>query len=128
MTEHYHAIVWIDHSQAKIFHFNTDDVNKVIVPTHAQGRHLHHKANTPGSGHLGVDKEFFKRVIADLSHTGAILLTGPANAKNELKNYMTEHHADLAQRISAVETLDHPSDGELVALARKFFKADDRMR
>jgi len=127
MTEHYHAIVWIDHREAKIFHFNSEDADKAIVPSHASNHHLHHKANTPGSGHLGVDKEFFKRVVAALSHTGAILLTGPAIAKTELNHYMQEHRADPAKRISAVETLDHPSDGELVALARKFFKADDRM-
>ena len=29
---------------------------------------------------------------------------------------------------TAVEPLDHPSDGSFVALARKFFRADDRMR
>jgi stalled ribosome rescue protein Dom34 len=127
MTEHYHAIVWIDHREAKIFHFNKTDVDKVVVPSHAADHHLHHKANTTGSGHLGIDKEFFDRVIAALTHTGAILITGPANAKTELKNYMLQRRPDLAKRISAVESLDHPTDGALVALARKFFKADDRM-
>ena len=128
MNDHYHAIVWIDHSEAKIFHFDATDVERVVVHTHATGRHLHHKANTTGSGHLGVDKEFFQRVMAALTHTGAILITGPANAKLELKNYIAEHNAELTKRISGVETLDHPTDGNLVALARKFFKADDRMR
>jgi stalled ribosome rescue protein Dom34 len=128
MSDHYHAIVWIDHSEAKIFHFDATDVEQVVVHTHATGRHLHHKANTTGSGHLGVDKEFFQRVMAALTHTGAILITGPANAKLELKNYIDQHNAEFAKRISGVETLDHPTDGNLVALARKFFKADDRMR
>jgi hypothetical protein len=36
-------------------------------------------------------------------------------------------HPELARKVSAVEPLDHPTDGELLALARKFFKADDRM-
>jgi stalled ribosome rescue protein Dom34 len=127
MTEHFHAIVWIDHRDAKIFHFDAEDVDRVVVHTNATGRHLHHKANTTGSGHKGIDKEYFNRVTAALTHTGAILLTGPANAKIEFKHYLDEHHGDLAKRISAVETLDHPSDGALVALARRFFKADDRM-
>ncbi len=47
------------------------------------------------------------------------------NAKLELKNYLTEYYPELAERISAVETLDHRSDNELVALARKFFNVDD---
>lgn len=127
MSEHYHAIVFIDHREAKIFHFSATEVDGVVVHSHGSGQHLHHKANTVGSGHLGVDKEFLHRIVEALTHTGAILITGPANAKTELKNYIAEHRPDLAKRISAVEALDHPSDGALVALARKHFKADDRM-
>jgi hypothetical protein len=63
-----------------------------------------------------------------LVHTGAILLTGPANAKSELNNYIAEHRPDLAERVRGVEALDHPSDAQIVAIARKFFKADDRMQ
>lgn len=127
MSEHYHAIVWIDHRDARIFHFDATDVDRVVVHSHATGRHVQHKANTTGSGHKGVDKEYFNRVIGALTHTGAILLTGPSSAKTELKNYIDAQHPELAPRISGVEALDHPSDGALIALARRFFKADDRM-
>jgi stalled ribosome rescue protein Dom34 len=127
MPEHFHAIVWIDHREAKIFEFGVDAVERVLVQSNATGRHLQHRANVTGSGHRGVDKEFFQRVVAALTHQGAILITGPAQAKLELNNYIAEHHPELAQRISGVEALDHPSDSALVALARKFFRADDRM-
>jgi stalled ribosome rescue protein Dom34 len=116
MSEHYHAIVWIDHREARIFHFDATDVDRVVVHAHATG-----------NAHKGADKDYFNRVIAALTHSGAILITGPASAKTELKNYISEHRPDLAPRISGVESLDHPSDGALVALARRFFKADDRM-
>jgi stalled ribosome rescue protein Dom34 len=128
MSEHLHAIVWIDHSEAKIFQFNSNDVDKVLVHAAGTGRHLQHKANVTGAGHKGVDREFFERVIASLDHTGSILIAGPANAKLELKNFIGEHHSELAQRIAGVEPLDHPSDSALVALARKFFRADDWMQ
>ena len=61
------------------------------------------------------------------SHSGAILLAGPGTGKVEFKHYLSEHAPKIDARISAVETLDHPTDGELLALARKFFKVDDRM-
>ena len=128
MQDHHHAIVWIDHREAKICHVSASDVDRLIVHSHGGGQNLHHKANARNSGHLPVDKDFFERVVGALTHTGAILITGPANAKTELQRYMTEHRPDLVKRISAVEPLDHPSDGALVALARKFFRADDRMR
>src|ERR1044072_3204400 len=127
MHDHYHAIVWVDHREAKIFHVSASAVDRVIVHSHGGGQNLHHKANARDSGHLGIDKDFFERIVGALTHTGAILITGPANAKTELQNYITKHRPDLAKRISAVQALDHPSDGELTALARKFFVAEDRM-
>jgi stalled ribosome rescue protein Dom34 len=127
MTEHYHALVWIDHREARVFHFDATDVERTTVRSTHPDQHIHHKANSGDSGHVGVDKEFLKRVTAALTHTGAILITGPANAKTELAEYIRHTQPNLGQRISGVEALDHPSDGELVALARSFFKADDRM-
>ena len=34
----------------------------------------------------------------------------------------------LKKKVVGVETIDHPSDGQLVAHARKYFSAADRMR
>jgi stalled ribosome rescue protein Dom34 len=127
MTQHYHAIVWIDHREAKVFPFDAGEVERVVVESHAAGRHTQHRANVTGAGHRGVDKEFFGRVADALEGVGAILITGPANAKLEFRNFLNEHRPELAKLVSAVETLDHPSDGELLGLARRFFKADDRM-
>jgi hypothetical protein len=39
----------------------------------------------------------------------------------EAKNFVGEHYPELARRIAGVETLDNPSEAQLVALARKFF-------
>ena len=127
MNDKHHAIIWIDHREAKIFHISASNVESEIVYSHTSGRHLQHKANTTGSGHKGVDKEFFERVVKALDGLEAILITGPTTAKMELKNYMSDHHPNVAKRIAAVEALDHPSDSSLVTLARKFFKIADHM-
>ncbi len=127
MTEHFHAVIWMDHQEAKIFRFNATEAEPLTVHTHLTGHHLQHKANTTGSGHKSVDKDYFTRIIAAVEHSGAILLTGPGIAKTEFKHYLTEHAPKVDGRISAVETLDHPTDGALLAHARKYYKADDRM-
>jgi stalled ribosome rescue protein Dom34 len=127
MTNHYHVVVWIDHREAKIFQFNATDVDHTTVRSSHPDQHIHHKANAGDSGHAPFDNEFFKRVAQAIAQAGAILITGPANAKTELMSYIKKAQPHLAERISGVETLDHPSDGALVALARTFFKADDRM-
>jgi hypothetical protein len=62
-----------------------------------------------------------------VADAGAVLIVGPSSAKHELAKYIKDHDAPLAGRVSGVESLDHPSDGTIVAFARHFFKADDRM-
>jgi hypothetical protein len=62
MPTHFHAIVWIDHTQAKVFHIGLSGDDEIAPHPHLQTRHLHHKANSIGSGHVGFDKEFFVQV------------------------------------------------------------------
>jgi hypothetical protein len=38
-----------------------------------------------------------------------------------------ENHRPLVSKIVGVETADHPTGGEIVAHARSYFKASDRM-
>lgn len=128
MQQHFHAIIWIDHHQAKIFRFNASDLERDVVRPHDPTVHLHHKANTIGSGHAPVDKDYLRRVTEAVSRAGAIMIVGPAGAKTELAAYIGAHAPDLSSRVSTVEAVDHPSDGELVSLARKFFLANDRMK
>jgi hypothetical protein len=119
MPTHFHAIVWIDHSQAKVFRVGLSGDDEISLhPT----RHLHHKANSIGSGHAGLDKEFFAQVMNAVSDAGEILIIGPANAKTELAKYLRDKHPKTADRVVAVEAADHPSDPEIVAYARRYFK------
>lgn len=127
MTAHYHAIVWIDHREAKIFHFNATEVDRMIVHPHHPTRHIHHKANAIGGGNAPLDHEFFETVAEAIADAKAILITGPASAKAELAAHITRRHPDVARCVVGVETIDHPSDGALVAVARIYFKAEDRM-
>ena len=128
MTTHHHAVVWIDHKQARVVHFNADDSEAAIVHGSNPQLHLHHKANASDSGHASVDKKYLERVAQAVAHAGAILVVGPGSAKTELQNHLEHSHPAIAARVSAVQPLDHPTDGQLLAHARHFFKADDRMR
>ena len=110
-----------------MFHFNADDVERAVLHPQHPTRHIRHKANSTGSGHSAEDQDFFHSVVRAIGTAGAVLIGGPANAKHELFKHIQRHAPQLLPRIAAVETLDHPSDGELVAHARKYFRAEDRM-
>ena len=122
MSGHFHAVVWIDHHEARVFHFSASEFDVVVVHPQHPVRHIHHKANTIGSGHAAEDHAFLQQVADALADAGAILITGPANAKTALINHIEQHAPALKAKIRGVEALDHPTDGEILALARKFFK------
>jgi stalled ribosome rescue protein Dom34 len=74
-----------------------------------------------------VDHEFLQAVAESIADAGEVLITGPANAKTELVKHIQQRDPKMTPTIVGVETVDHPSDGQLVAYARKYFKAEDRM-
>jgi len=127
-NHHYHAVVWIDHHQARVFHFNPEDIERLVIKPDHPTRQIHHKANTIGSGHASEDHQFLEEVAEALSDAGAILIVGPANEKAELVKHIEKHRPKLAAVVVGVETVDHPSDPQVVAHARKYFKATDRMQ
>lgn len=124
---HNHCIVWLDHAEARLYSFNRDDVEMSRIRSQNPHKHLHHKAGVIGSGHAGDDKAYFDKVAEALDESKEILVVGPSNAKTALIHHIQAHKPGLAKKIVGTETLDHPTDGQLVAYARKYFRAADRM-
>ena len=125
--QHYHAVIWIDHREARVFHFSPTDVEKLVLHPDNPTRHIHHKANSIGSGHASTSSDYLREVADSVAEAGAVLITGPANAKTELVEYIHLHAPKLTKAIAGVETVDHPSDAQLVAYARKYLTAAERM-
>ena len=127
MSGHYHAVIWIDHLEARIFQFGQEDVDRLVIHPHNPTRHIHHLAHTIGSGHAAQDQDFLHRVVESVAGAGAVLITGPAKTKTELLKHIHHHDPRLVDIIAGIETVDHPSDGALVAYAKRYFKAADHM-
>ena len=127
-TPHHHAVVWIDHREARVFHFGPTDVERLIIRPDHPTKHIHHKANSIGSGHAAADHEYLHAVTESFTDADTVLITGPANAKTELIKHIHQHEPGKMKAIAGIETVDHPSDGSLVAYARKYFRAFDRMQ
>ena len=124
---HSHAIIWMDSKEARIFRFNAADVEREHLTAHNPFRQVHHKAGVIGAGHMSLDTAFFDHIIEGLQGTTEWLLVGPAAAKLELLKHVDKHAPALRKSLVGVETMDHPTDGELLDHARRAFKAIDRM-
>ena len=123
-----HTVVWIDHEQAHVIHFSAETHDEVTVRSSKRDGHLHHKSGAAGSGHAAENQGYYHAVAKVLKGAAMILIAGPASAKNELAKHLEAHDKALSGRVAGVETLDHPSDGQLLAFARKYFDAADKMQ
>jgi stalled ribosome rescue protein Dom34 len=124
---HYHSIVWIDHHKAVVWNFNDDAQTKSIVKSHDQHERTHVRQAPHGGHKTPEDAHFFQEVAQTLSGVHEILIIGPAQAKDDFATFLRSKHPAIGSAVVAVESADHPSDGELLAYARKHFKVLDRM-
>jgi len=123
-----HAVVWIDHQEAHVIQFNAEASESEIIKTKSKHKHVHHKSGATGSGHSKTDQNYLHQVIEAVSGAGEILIVGPGAAKLELIKHAHSHDAKVSAKIVSVETVDHPTDGQLLAYAKKSFTKIDNMR
>ena len=124
-----HAVIWIDHKQARVFHVFPDaaDETTILAPQHDLQRHA--KGLGEPRAHPDDARQFFAEVARTLhEYADAILIVGPSTAKLEFFKYLHGHERRLEANVVGVESADHPTDGEIVARAKSYFKASDRMR
>lgn len=114
----FHAVVWTDHKEAQVLQFDAEQVlaDKVRSHTHHTAQH--------GSA-VRSEHEFFGEVCDALDGVGEVLVTGSHTAIADFRHYADKHRPQTAARIAAYEVVDHPSDNQLVALARKYFLKHD---
>lgn len=115
---HRRAVVWIDHLRAKIFGMGVAGVSPSVVHAHLSSSHLHHHANAIGSGHVEQDSAFLAAVAKAVEACDDVLILGPGTEKAALKHCLESARSKITLR---VESSDHPSDEEIVAIGRKYF-------
>ena len=116
----FHAVVWIDHQSAQVLQFDAEHVQsqKVKAHTHHTARHA--------SG-VRTQHEFFGEVCDAIAAIPEVLVVGPHTGLADFQHYVHKHRAEVGKRVVDYQTVDHPSENQLVALARKYFLRYDRM-
>jgi stalled ribosome rescue protein Dom34 len=122
-----HAVVWLDHREAKVFFFNREAADSVRLATTLAHHQTHNKAGTVDGKRAPEDQLFYHQVVNALQPAKEWLIVGPGSAKDELAKHIRDRHPDLKGRIVGVERADHPTEAQIVAHARSFFRAADRM-
>lgn len=119
-----HAAVWIDHSEAKVFYVDAATFTEITV--RAPHHHVRRHQGTGEKSYPADEEHFYHEVAVALRGTEEILVVGPSTAKLGLIKHLHKRESDLEPRIVGVETVDHPTDGQLVAFMRRYFYASER--
>ncbi len=109
----FHAAVWLDHEQAKIFEIQKEFYGETTL--------------TARSAAQRDEKAFHGAIVSALDGAQEILVMGPGTAKTAFMRYVHKNAPRLEPRIVGVESADHPTEGQIVAHVRKYFRAKDRM-
>jgi stalled ribosome rescue protein Dom34 len=126
MTSNRHVAVWLDHDEARIFHVDAKTLDEKTL--HAPTHHVHRHPKAEDRDHPDDAHHFFQAVARELQGAERVLVAGPSTAKLHFIRYAFQHDRTLEPRIVGVETVDHPTDRQLVAYAKQYFTADDRMQ
>lgn len=114
----FHAVVWIDHQEAHVMQFDHDHVQAQRIKSRS-----HHK-------HQGKPHEtdaLFVDVASALEGVHEILLTGPGLARDQFRDWCKSNQASVAKAVVDSVASDHPTDPQIVAMARKYFQKFDQM-
>ena len=126
--QHYHAVVWLDHREAHVYFFNRDSFDEVDIQSSKAKDRLQHIGGRMSGRRTPEDHAYLHKIVETLKPAQEWLIMGPGTAKVELVKHIHKHDHELSERIIGVETSDHPTDRQIVAHARDFFKSADRMR
>lgn len=113
-----HVVVWIDYDQACVSRFNRALVKTEIIKTYAPA-----PGTVPAerSVHAPASARYFDDIAQAISDADGILILGPGFERLELLVHLRRGYPQVADRIVALETVDCPSDEEMLPWARKHF-------
>jgi stalled ribosome rescue protein Dom34 len=114
----FHAVVWMDQSEAHVLQFDTE---------HVEGTRVRSRSHHKHQGRESDQAAFFTAVWQALDGTREVLLAGPGSGRQAFSKWVDQHHGREAGRLVGSVAADHPSDAQLVALARQYFRRHDQM-
>jgi stalled ribosome rescue protein Dom34 len=116
----FHAVVWIDHQNAQVLQFDDEHVQAQRVKAHT------HHTRQHGTD-VRHERAYYAEVAQTLVGVQEVLVVGPGTAPKDFRKHCDDYAPAIAEAIVETQPADHPSEHQLVALARKFFAKYDLM-
>lgn len=114
----FHAVVWVDNSEAHVVMFDREHMEAQRIKSRSHHKH---------QGKAADNAVFFADIASALAGTHEVLLAGPGLARTLFRDWCAGHQGAISRVIVDSMAADHPTDGQLVAMARQYFKKYDVM-
>jgi hypothetical protein len=108
----------LDHDTARLFWFKGAEPEAVVLKR--SNKHNDHR-----DGHHDNYRPWFEEVATAAVGARDILLLGGGKAKIEFRHHLEKHHPNVATHVFETESVDHPTDGQVIAQAKKAFSLKD---
>jgi stalled ribosome rescue protein Dom34 len=118
----YRTAVWIDHREAHVFRVEADSFAESIVcapEDSPRGPRPVADLRVP----VENEQRFFAEVARKARGSDTVLILGPSNAKLQFRDYVKAHASTLSFGVAGVETVAHPTDDQIVAFVREYFRS-----
>ena len=109
-----HAVAWIDHHNAQVLQIDAEQVLDQKVKEHVRYTRQH-------GSKVRSEHEFFAEICDALTGIESALVAGSRTAQADFRHYVEKHRPAVEAQIAGWETVDHPTEGEIVKMAREFF-------
>lgn len=116
----FHGVLLIDHHGARVLQFDAEHVAASRVK--AQRHLMHQRRSAVRTGHA-----FFAEVCDAPDGIAEVLVAGGHTAVADFQRDAHKHRPATAQRLVGRARVDHPTEPQRVALARRWFPQHDRM-
>ena len=103
MPGHFHAVVWIDHKQARIFHFNVDEADRTVIRDHIV-RDLHSRLKRTRPPDRRGQQAVLRGCRQGDRRRRRDLIVGPAQEKDSFAKFLAEKHPAIRAHVEGVET------------------------
>lgn len=109
-----HAVAWIGHLDAHVIQFEAQQSVDQRVKQRVQ-------FTRQRGDQVRGQHEFFGEVCEALVGIRSVLVVGHPEPEAAFRQYVSKHRPALALRVVGWETVDHPTEPEVLKLAREFF-------
>jgi stalled ribosome rescue protein Dom34 len=114
------TVIWIDREHASTFKISDGSMErKKFQATHTD----HHTHRRDGLDYDREEPVLFAKVAAEIADSDRLLILGPGVAKHHFQTFLAEQRPQLSRKVLGVETVDHPSDAQIAAMAKRYFAA-----